>query len=71
MHVANADDSSTYYTEESELTDVTSEEDLGVWISADVKISKRCIYAFNKATRVLGMIKRQYDLRTLESIESI
>ena len=32
--------------------------DLGVWISADMKCSKQCMYAFNKATRSLGMIKR-------------
>jgi len=64
MHVGNTDASGTYYMEESELTDVTSENDLGVWISADMKCSKQCIYAFNKATRVLGMIKRTITLRT-------
>jgi len=58
MHVGDTDDSSTYYMEGSELTDVTSKKDLGVWISADIKCSKQCMYAFNKATRVLGMIKR-------------
>jgi len=41
-----------------ELTEVSYENDLGVWISADMKCSKQCMYAFNKATRVLGMIKR-------------
>jgi len=42
----------------SELTDVASKKDLGVWITADMKCSKQCMYAFNKATRVLGMTKR-------------
>ena len=44
-----------YYMEGSELTYVTSEKDLGVWISADIKCFKHCMYAFNKATRVLGI----------------
>jgi len=46
--------------EGSELTKVSCEKDLGVWISDDMKCSKQCIYAFNKATKVLGtgMIKR-------------
>ena len=57
MHVGNTDDSSTYYMKGSELTDVTSEKDLGVWISADMKCSKQRMYAFNKATKVLGMIE--------------
>jgi len=44
--------------EGSELTDVSFQTDFGVWISADMKCPKQCMYAFNKATRVLGMIKR-------------
>jgi len=45
--------------EGSELTKVSCEKDLGVWISDDMKCSKQCMYAFNKAiSRVLGMIKR-------------
>jgi len=59
MHVGGRDDSSTCYVEVCELTNVSCEKDLGVWISADMKCSKQCMYAFNnKATRVLGMIKR-------------
>jgi len=42
MHVGNIDDSSKYYMERSELTDVTSEKDLGVWISVDMKYFKQC-----------------------------
>jgi len=38
--------------EGSELTEVSYEKDLGLWISADMKCSKQCIYAFefDKAT---------------------
>ena len=38
---------------------VSCVKDLGVWISDDMKCSKQCMYAYNKAiSRVLGMIKR-------------
>ena len=59
MHVGNSDNnSSTYYMEGRELAVASYEKDLGVWISEDMKCSKQCLYACNKATKVLGMIKR-------------
>jgi len=60
ISVGGRDDKSTctYYMEGKELTKVSSEKDLGVWISADLKCSKQCMCAFNKATKVLVMIKR-------------
>ena len=58
MHVGTLDTSSSYYMEGSELSEVSYEKDLGVWVSSYMKCSKQCLYAFNKATRVLGMIKR-------------
>jgi len=45
------------------LNKVSCEKDLGVWIYADMKCSKQCMYAFNKSTRVLGMIKRTIRFR--------
>ena len=50
MHVGNTNNNSSYYMEGSQLTEVSYEKDLGVWISADMKCSKQCMYAFNKAT---------------------
>ena len=44
VHVGNSDDGSTYYMEGSELTKVSCEKDLGVWISDDRKCSKHCAY---------------------------
>jgi len=58
MHIGGRDENSTYYMEGNELTKVSCEKDLGVWISADLKCSKQCMYAFSTATKVLGMIKR-------------
>ena len=42
MHVGNWEDSRTYYVEDRELSVVSCEKDLGVWISADMKCSKQC-----------------------------
>jgi len=47
-----------YYIAGSKLIEETLEKDLGILISADMKCSQQCMYAANKASRVLGMIKR-------------
>jgi len=41
-----------------EMSKVSCGKYLGVWIYADLKCSKQCMYAFNKANKVLGMNKR-------------
>jgi len=58
MHVGNWEDSRIYYMEDRQLSVVSCEKDLGVWISADMKCFKQSMYACNKAMKVLGMIKR-------------
>jgi len=40
--------------EDRELSVVSCEKDLGVWISADIKCSKQCMYACNKAGGLSG-----------------
>jgi len=40
------------------LVRVTEESDLGIVISSDLKSSKQCRNAYNKAVKVLGMINR-------------
>jgi len=37
---------------------VEVEKDLGVKISSDLKCSQQCMYAYTKANRVMGMIRR-------------
>jgi len=58
--------------DERELSVVSYEKDLGVWISADLKCSKQSMYTCNKATKVLGMIKRTIirfkDMRVMLSL---
>jgi len=40
------------------LEKVTLEKDLGVFISNDLKPSKQCMYAYSRASRMLGMVSR-------------
>ena len=35
------------------------EEDPRIWISSDMKCSDQCLYAFNKSSKIMGMIKRR------------
>jgi len=42
--------------------DVEEEKDLGVLISKDLKPSKQCVAAANKARSVLGMIYRNFKV---------
>jgi len=37
---------------------VETEKDIGIMISSDLKCSQRCIYAYKKVIRVMGMIRR-------------
>jgi len=34
-------------------------KDLGIWVSSDMKCSDQYLYAFNKASKVMGMIREQ------------
>ena len=45
------------------LEEVTSEKDLGVTISSDLKASQQCIQACNKANKMLGLIRRTISSR--------
>ena len=71
MHVGNWEDSRTYYMDERELSVVSYEKDLGVWISADMKCSKQSMYACNKAMKVLGMIKRTIRFKDMTVMLSL
>jgi len=65
MHVGKQKDSCSYYMGGMKLTEEEVEKDLGVWISSDMKCSQQCTQAFNKASRVMGMIKRTTRFKEL------
>ena len=52
--------------DQKELEVVEEEKDLGVLITNDLKVSKQCIAACNKANRVLGMMNRTIVYKSKE-----
>jgi len=45
-----------------ELKSVTEEKDVGVLVTNNLKVSSQCVQAACKASKVLGMIKRQFRI---------
>lgn len=48
------------------LTKVTEENDLDIIISSDLKISKQCASAYNKASRAFNLINRTIVYKSTE-----
>jgi len=40
------------------IEEVDQEKDLGIIISSNLKCSQQCLYAYNKANKILGMTRR-------------
>ena len=58
MHVGKKNPRHPYYTSSNGLKSVKVEKDLGIMITSDLKCSQQCEYAYSKANRVIGMIRR-------------
>ena len=63
MHMGSRNTRHIYRPEGRELGAVSEEKDLGVTISSDLKCSRQCREAYNKAVRVLGMINRTIQFK--------
>ena len=63
MHVGHNDNTRYHLQQDGkkwELRNVTEERDLGVSITSDPKVSRQCLNAVSKASKVLGMVSRQF-----------
>jgi len=58
MHIGKKNPLYTYKMNGSKLEEVTTEKDLGVYISNDAKPSVHCQQIYLKANRMLGFVKR-------------
>jgi len=47
-----------YYINGHKLDSATTEKDLGIWISHDLKASQQCTQAYSKANKILGVLNR-------------
>ena len=66
MHVGYNNPKHKYSMLGKTLMEVTEEKDLGVVISDNLKSSKQCIAACQKANKVLGFIARNFEYKTPE-----
>ena len=53
------------------LGEVEEEKDLGICITADLKPSKQCRVAYNKAVRILGMINRTIKYKNRQTLVAL
>ena len=62
MHMGTTNVGENYQMKGRTLKVVEEEKELGILISIDLKVSAQCSYAYQKANRVLGMIRRNIEL---------
>ena len=57
MSIGRSLSTSYHLGESDDLSFITEEKDLGVWISQDLDVSMQCTKAANKATQAIGLVK--------------
>ena len=65
MHIGSRNlPSACYYMNGHKLEECQEEKDLGVLVSNNLKMGPQCNHAFQKANRILGLLKRMIDNKT-------
>jgi len=63
MHIGKQNQQRQYFMHDQCLEVVCQEKDLGILISNDLKVSQQCQQAYNKASRILGLINRTIEYK--------
>jgi len=63
MHIGSGNTEYKYSMKGRQLDVVTTEKDLGVLISSNLKVAEKCQAAYCKANRMLGLLKRTVKYR--------
>ena len=71
MHVGRKNEGHTYEMSGVTLESTILEKELGVYVSADLKVSSQCSQAYNKASKLLGMVGRNIVSRLPEILINI
>ena len=66
VHIERNNPKYEYIINGEKLEEVNVEKDLGIMISSDMKVSSQCIAAYNKANRMLGLLKRTISLKSAD-----
>ena len=64
MHIGSRNKQFSYMMEGHQLDVVTTEKDLGVFISSNLKAAEHCYDAYCKANRMLGLVQRTIKHRS-------
>jgi len=71
MHLGKGNRKYSYNMKGQQLEEVAVEKDLGVHVTSDLKASKQCTQAYNKASQMLGMVGRTIKSRSPDILISI
>jgi ribonucleases P/MRP protein subunit RPP40 len=63
MHIGNKNCQYSYTVNGHIIENIEQEKDLGVIISRDMKVLGQCNYAYNRANRMLGLMKRTIEYK--------
>ena len=63
LHSGHGNEDAQYTTGDTVLNNTVKENDLGLTISADVKVSEQCGIAAAKGNQILGLIRRNTSTR--------
>jgi len=63
MHIGRNNPKHTYTMEGRDLQEITEETDLGVIVTSDLRSADQCKHAYNRASRMLGMVGRTIHSR--------
>ena len=61
MHIGKKNIQNHYVMNNHKLDKVQEERDLGIMITQDLKVTQQCQLAYNKASRILGLINRTVE----------
>ena len=66
LHLGNGNEKHSYVMGNHIVSDVTTEKDLGIHVSCDLKNKMQCLEAANRANRILGFIARNFHYKGKE-----
>ena len=61
LHIGYGNNHTTYQLGGTEVPTATQENDIGIIVTENLKVSEQCAKVTKTANKVLGIIKRSYD----------
>ena len=68
LHIGYGNNHTTYQLGGTEVPTATQEKDLGIIVTENLKVSEQCAKVTKTANKVLGIIKRSYDDKSIANL---